>query len=290
LRLKVFRPSRKSLCTCAPKYTLNTYIGRCEHNCIYCYSSKFTFFRGKAKPNMAVVDNIEDLVKDKKKKLPVMLCSGTDPYQPLEKQYGATRRCVEVLAKHGFPIFIFTKSNLVVRDVDELNKTNAMVAMTITTVNPEKAKMIEPEAPSPSERLSGLRELHRKGVKTVARIDPIIPMLTDDEHELTSLLEALAKTGVKHITSATLKTVAGFFPRLRSIDPGLHTKLRPLYMKGKLAAGYRYLPPDYRRELMAKVKRLATEANFTFGACREGFPDLNTASCDGANYFWNNTP
>jgi DNA repair photolyase len=285
MRLEVFRPSGKSLCTCMPKYSINTYLGRCEHHCIYCYSSKFPVFRGKVRPNQVLVENFESMVMYKKRKLPVMICSNTDPYQPLEREYEITRKCIEILLKHGFPPFIFTKSNLVTRDVDLLRKTNAIVAMTITTIKNEKQKEIEPGAPATDKRLSALEELSQKGVKTIARIDPIIPMLTDDKDELRLLVQAVARAGARHITTATLKPVAGFFPRLKKVDPELHSKLRPLYMRGKLLVGYRYLAEDRRREIILNVRKLAEQAGVTFGSCREGFPELNTASCDGANYF-----
>ena len=285
MKMEVFSPSKESLCTCMPKYTLNTYLGRCGHRCIYCYSTKFPLFRSKARPNTLLAENVESLVKNKQRKLPVMLCSNTDPYQPLERKCEITRKCLEVLLKYGFPPFIFTKSNLVTRDIDLLRKANAVVAITVTTINHEKQRKIEPGAPAPNDRISALQQLSEKGIKTVARIDPVIPMLTDDENELKSLVQALAKTGTKHITTATLKPVTGFFPRLKKIDPELHAELRPLYMKGKLLVGYRYLPEDRRKPIVLTVRKLAREAGVTFGACREGFPELNTASCDGANYF-----
>ncbi|MEM2111852.1 MAG: radical SAM protein [Candidatus Bathyarchaeia archaeon] len=284
--MDVFSPSKKSMCTCMPKYSLNTYLGRCQHDCIYCYSVKFPVFRGKAKPNLLLAENVELMVKNKKKKLPVMICSSTDPYQPLEEEYLITRKCIEVLARYNFPLMIFTKSHLVVRDLDVLTQTNALVEMTVTTINTEKQKKIEPRAPTLTKRLAALQKLSNEGVKTVARIDPVIPMLTDDEKELTTLVESLARTGVKHVTAATLRPVVGFFPRLKKVDPELHAKLRPLYMKGKLILGYRYLPEDHRKSIIAKVRRLTKDVGLTFGSCREGFSEWNTAACDGANYLW----
>lgn len=139
-------------------------------------------------------------------------------------------------------------------------------------------------ARQPKRKISCLKKLSNEGVKTAARIDPIIPMLNDDENELTTLVKLLAETGIKHITVSTLKTVTGFFPRLNMVDPELYAKLRPLYMKGKLIVGYRYLPENIRKSIIAKMRNLTIEAGLTFGSCREGFPEWNTAACDGANY------
>lgn len=241
-------------------------------------------FRGKVKPNLLLAQNIELMAKNKKKRLPVMICSNTDPYQPLEEKYLVTRKCIEVLARYNFPLMIFTKSHLITRDLDVLKKANALVVMTVTTMNPEIQRKIEPAASTPNERLAALKKLSNEGVKTAARIDPIIPMLNDDEKELTTLVKSLAETGIKHVTVSTLKTVTGFFPRLYMVDPELHATLRPLYMKGKLIVGYRYLPENMRKSIIAKVRNLTMEAGLTFGSCREGFPEWNTAACDGANY------
>jgi DNA repair photolyase len=164
-------------------------------------------------------------------------------------------------------------------------KVDTVVAMTVTTLNLEKQRLIEPDAPSPDERFSALARLSSEDVKTVARIDPLIPTLTDSEVELRSLVTALAETGVKHITASTLKPVEGFFPRLEKIDFELHERLMPMYVNGELRAGYRYLNPLQRREMITRIAKLAKQAGLTFGSCREGFPELNTAACDGASYF-----
>jgi len=214
-----------------------------------------------------------------------MICSGTDPYQPLEKSVGATRTCIEALVKHDFPIFVFTKSNLITRDIDLFKKTDAVVSMTVTTLDREKQLLIEPDAPSPEERLSALSELSSEGVKTVARIDPLIPTLTDSEVELKTLVTALADAGARHITTSTLKPVVGFFPLLENVDSELKARLKPIYMDGELRVGYRYLNVRQRREMITRVAKQAKQAGLTFGSCREGFPELNTAACDGASYF-----
>ena len=127
MRLPLFNAYRRAYCTCQPKYNLNTYLGRCQHQCIYCYATKFPSFTGPAKPRLTLIENINRMVKNTKKKLPVMLSDCTDPYQPLEEHYKITRKCVETLAKHGFPLLIVTKSHLVTRDIELFQKTPTVV-------------------------------------------------------------------------------------------------------------------------------------------------------------------
>jgi len=147
MRLPLFNSPRAGFCTCLPKFNLNTYLGRCAHECIYCYAVKFPSFVGRTLPRLKLLDQIESMAENTKHKLPVMMSDCTDPYQPLEAERKITRRCAEVLAKHGFPLLIVTKSDMVTRDLDVFKRTPTVVAMTITTPHEDVAKLIEPFAP-----------------------------------------------------------------------------------------------------------------------------------------------
>jgi DNA repair photolyase len=112
-----------------------------------------------------------------KKRMGRVWISGTcDPYQPLEKKYELTKRCLEILAEHAWPVTIQTKSPLVGRDVELLRKTkDAEVGFTITTADENIRKMFEPNAPPINERTATLEELHSAGVRTFAMIAPLLP-------------------------------------------------------------------------------------------------------------------
>jgi DNA repair photolyase len=112
-----------------------------------------------------------------KKRMGRVWISGTcDPYQPLEKKYELTKRCLEILAEHAWPVTIQTKSPLAGRDVELLRKIkDAEVGFTITTADESIRKMFEPNAPSINERIATLEELHSAGVKTFAMIAPLLP-------------------------------------------------------------------------------------------------------------------
>ncbi len=105
------------------------------------------------------------------------MSSVTDPYQPIEKKYMITRKCLEVLALHRFPVDILTKSPLVLRDTDIIsNLKDAVVGITITTDDDNMRKVFEPGAPAILSRIDALKKLHRKGIATYVFIGPALPM------------------------------------------------------------------------------------------------------------------
>lgn len=281
MRLPLFKSSQMLLCTCLPKYNLNTYLGRCAHGCLYCYAVKFPSFMGPPHPRTGLLDTIEGMAKGTREKLPVMISDCTDPYQPLEAEYRITRRCAQVLAKHNFPLLIVTKSNLVTRDIDIFQQTKTVVSMTITTLRNDIAGLIEPHAPSPDLRISALKRIGEEGIPTVARVDPIIPTINDDERGFEELISALADVGVRQVTVSTLKPVKGFFSTLRSIDPELHGRLWDLYKDGDWALGYRRMRKVRSKELIGKLRPIIIRYGLQFASCREGLPMLNTSLCDG---------
>jgi DNA repair photolyase len=155
-----------------------------------------------------------------------------------------------------------------------------MVCLTITTSDDATARLIEPYAPSSSERLSAVETLIGKGIPTSVRIDPIIPFVNDEPEVL---IRKLASVGVKHVTSSTLKVRPGNWRRFRDALPGTAEKLESLYFReGEKMGNYVYLPRDLRFQLLKKVGCLAQEYGMRFGTCREGFRGLNTATCDGS--------
>ena len=123
----------------------------------------------------------------------VSIANSSDPYPRLEAETGLTRKCLAILAQSNCRIQIITKSNLVTRDTDLLTKAPATVAITITTDNDDKARLIEPYAPSPTERLKAVERLICKGIPVSVRIDPVIPFVNDNSE---SLIATLANMGV----------------------------------------------------------------------------------------------
>jgi DNA repair photolyase len=284
MQLSRFKTSVKGFCTCPSKYNLNTYLGRCGHNCIYCYATKFPTFNGPTKPRTELVGQIEQMAKDTKAKLPVMISDCTDPYQPLEKEYQITRKCIEILVKHGFPLLIVTKSDLVTRDINLFQKTPTVVSVTITTKKEDTAKQIEPNAPPPEKRISALQKIVAAGIPATARIDPIIPYVNDASEEFEDLVSTLAAVGVKQITISTVKPVRDFFTKIGRAFPDSYNKITEAYRDASWIMGYRYLATEKRRANINKLRPIVLKYGLQFAACREGFPEYNTTTCDGTAY------
>jgi DNA repair photolyase len=210
----------------------------------------------------------------------VSISNSSDPYPRLEAQTGLMRNCLEILSQNNCRVQIITKSNLVVRDVDLLRRVPSVVSLTITTDNDGTAKLIEPNAPPPSERLKALKTLIESGIPTSVRIDPIIPFVNDSPEKL---VESVARMGVRHITSSTYKVKPDDWRRFSTAVPKIAEKLRPLYFeRGQKMGGYTCLPKDLRSDLMRKVAFLAKKYGLKFGACRENLSSMNTAVCDGS--------
>ncbi|MGD0146829.1 MAG: radical SAM protein [Nitrososphaerales archaeon] len=162
-------------------YVINPYTG-CQHGCSYCYARFIKRFSGHKEPWGEFVDVKINapllLAKEitKKKRGRVWVSGLCDPYQPLEEEYKLTRRCLEILRQHNWPVIIQTRSPLVLRDIDIIREAGEFeVGFTVTTANDEIRKLFEPNAPPIGERITALDEFHRAGVKTYAMIAPILP-------------------------------------------------------------------------------------------------------------------
>jgi DNA repair photolyase len=210
----------------------------------------------------------------------VSISNSSDPYPRVEATACLTRKCLEILAESNCRIQIITKSNIVVRDDDLLCKTPSTVALTITTDDEDIAKLLEPRAPSPRERLKAAEDLTNKDIPVSVRIDPIIPFVNDKPEKLVA---TLASIGIKHITSSTYKIKPDNWHRFSTVMPEAAEKLNPLYFQqGEKIGGNTLLPRDLRLKLMENMRSLAMANGMKFGVCREGLAQLNTATCDGS--------
>jgi len=162
-------------------YALNAYVG-CQHACVYCYAKFMKRFTGHREPWGEFVDvkiNAPELLMrevTKKNKGNVWISGVCDAYQPLERRYRLTRRCIEILVDNGWPIFVQTKSPLVLRDIEIIKRAeDAEVGFTITTADEKIRKIFEPYAPTIHRRVEALGKLHDAGIRTFAMIAPLLP-------------------------------------------------------------------------------------------------------------------
>jgi DNA repair photolyase len=143
------------------------------------------------------------------RKQSIAIGTATDPYQPAERRYGITRRILEVLAKErGRSISMVTKSDLVARDAEILAgiaRANILhVNLTITTVDEDLARLLEPYAPRPTLRLDAIASLTDAGVSTGVLPNPIMPLITDSEENLHAVAAASARAGANSFGSGVL--------------------------------------------------------------------------------------
>ena len=188
--------------------SLNPYRG-CEHGCIYCFARPFHEYLGLSagvdfETKIFVKLNAAELLRKelsaKSWEPQTVVMSGvTDCYQPFEKKFGITRQCLEVFAEFRNPIAIITKNHLVTRDIDILarmaQQNLARVNFSITTLDNDIARTMEPRASTPKRRLEAVKILSDAGVPVNAMIAPIVPGLTDDE--IPALVEAVAQAGAE---------------------------------------------------------------------------------------------
>jgi DNA repair photolyase len=187
------------------EYTANLYRG-CTHACVYCYAPSLIHDERKwgayvdAKVNAPAVIDRE---LRHAKKMVVFISSASDPYQPVEARYKITRKVLNVLLKHDFPVLLLTRSPLILRDLDLLKQFNWLrVGFSITTV---PSKFYEPGVPSLETRLDTLGKLSDNGITTWVSMAPIIPqlILTD----MRALFQKIKNAGVSTVTLGVLRFI-----------------------------------------------------------------------------------
>lgn len=187
---------------------VNPYRG-CEHGCAYCFARPFHEYLGFSagldfETKILVKENAPELLRaelSRKKWVPqaISMSAISDCYQPVERRLELTRRCLAVLAEFRNPVGIITKNHLVTRDIDYLAELArhqaAHVCVSLTTLDPELAKTLEPRASPPSRRLAAIEELSAAGIPVIALTAPLIPGLND--HEIPELLAQAARAGAR---------------------------------------------------------------------------------------------
>lgn len=207
--------------------SINPYRG-CEHGCIYCYARPFHEYLGMSagldfETKILVKEDAPELLREelnaKSWEPKLIAISGvTDAYQPIERKLEITRRCLGVLAEFRNPVAIITKNHLVTRDVDhlaELARFNAArVFISITTLDPKLANIMEPRASTPELRLAAVKTLADAGIPVGVMVAPIVPAITD--HEMPAILAAAKKAGAEWAGRVVLRlplAVAPLFER-----------------------------------------------------------------------------
>ena len=248
-------------------WTINPYRG-CEFACKYCYARythEFMEMRDGVdfEQKIFVKQHAADLLRQElhhvKPGEEIAIGTATDPYQPAERRFEVTRAILEEFARHrGLEIGIVTKSNLVLRDVDllqQIQKNNRLfVNITITTLNADLARILEPRAPRPDLRLEAMQKLNQAGVAAGVICAPVLPGITDLPRDLEQLVRATAKAGGKYISANSLFlkpcSAAVFLPFLEKEFPQLVESYRQRYKDRA------FLSASYRKPLSQLIARL----------------------------------
>jgi DNA repair photolyase len=241
-------------------WAINPYRG-CEFACKYCYARythEFMELRDGVdfERKIFVKQQAAGLLRSELKKVKlgeeIAIGTATDPYQPAERRFEITRAILEELARHsGLTIGIVTKSNLVTRDVEILrlvgDRNRICVNMTVTTVDAELARKLEPRAPRPDLRLEAVRQLNLEGVDAGVICAPVLPEITDRPRDLEALVKAASEAGAKWIFANPLFlkpcSAAVFLPFLAEHFPALVDDYKKRY------EGRAFLPKGYGQRL-----------------------------------------
>jgi len=250
-------------------WAINPYRG-CEFACKYCYARythEFMELRDgvEFERKIFVKQHTAELLRQELKKVKrgeeIAIGTATDPYQPAERRFEVTRAILEELAKHsGLEIGIVTKSNLVTRDAEILRRVGEnnriFVNVTVTTVDVELARKLEPRAPRPDLRLETVRQLNLAGVDAGVICAPVLPEITDRPRDLEALVKAASEAGAKYIFANPLFlkpcSAAVFLPFLEEQFPALVDNYKRRYENRA------FLPKGYGQrlsQLMTMLRR-----------------------------------
>lgn len=250
---------------------MNLYRG-CSHGCIYCDSRSSCYHMDHDFEDIEVKENgvqlLKKALKSKKEKCMIGTGSMTDPYIPLEVELKYLRESLELIYKYGFGFTCITKSDIILRDLDLLekinNKTKVVVQMTLTTYDEELCKIIEPNVASTKERVDVLKKLNEKGIPSVVWLTPILPFINDTEENINGILDYCIEANVKGIIcfgmGLTLREGDReyFYKNLDTHFPGLKEKYIKTYKNNYS------LPSQNNAKLMKIFKKRCEENNILY--------------------------
>lgn len=226
----------------SPQNGMNLYRG-CTHGCIYCDSRSKCYRMNHDFEDVEVKLRAEEILEHtlKRKRTKGMIFTGsmTDPYIPIEEELKITRRCLNQIERFDFGVVIQTKSNLILRDIDILEKINkktkCVVAMTLTTYDEDLCRKLEPNVCTTRERFEVLMEMKKRGIPTVVWLSPFLPFINDTEENLRGLMNYCIEAGVYGIINFGIGLTLRegnreyFYDQLDRKFPGLKEKYIETY-------------------------------------------------------------
>jgi len=253
-------------------YSVNPYYG-CSFNCIYCYikGSKYGSTELAAKINAPEILDRQLRHRAKKKEYGIIaLSSSTEPYMHVERKFELTRMILQKILKYRFPVEIATKSKLVLRDLDVLEKIDStailptdlaqrlgrgvIISFSISTLDEELAKIVEPGAPSPKERLETMLKCKQEGFLVGVNYIPVLPFLSDSEEDLDEMIKTAKDYGADYVLIGSLTLFGNeandcktlYYKFLEEYFPELVPKYKSLFKNS-------FAPPKRYQAKLAKI-------------------------------------
>jgi len=272
--------------------TVNVTRG-CAHACVYCYAQGYSTYPGDGR--VVVYSNLPEKLQDelarKRKPVPkVYFSPSCDCFQPLDAVLDITYEVMQLLLKRGVPLAFLTKGAIPERFLRLFSMKPHLVhaQIGITTLDGSIARAIELNAVIPEERIRNMEQLTRLGVHTMARMDPLVPFLTDTDASLSQLFKSISHAGVKSVVVNYLflrSALSGkVLPVLRQVM-GSVDDLRGLLSRGTDMAMYRdrslirVLPTEYRRVGYERIRQLAERCGLQVHICGCKNSDITSERC-----------
>jgi DNA repair photolyase len=270
--------------------TINPYQG-CHHRCGYCYATYewSPEFYDKIYSKSNAPEILENQLKSWKSETvgPVMISSATDAYQPAELKFALTRKCTKVLQKYNVPYYVFTKSTIILRDLElhKQYKDNCFVVWSITTCNEKIRRIIEPGTPPTYAMFAVIKKFSDVGIRCGVNIDPIIPLVTDSPEDIEFILDSCLRAGVSYIFGAILRLRADIWERMKtiltllSIRDGIQKYNRIFHFTEPLRSGYNIAADQfYSKTILENLRESVLQRGISFD-----FPDLSENKFIGKN-------
>lgn len=268
-------------------YSVNPYQG-CSFNCIYCYTrgSKYGTHLEKS---LSVKVNAPELLEKQlsqramKEEYGIICFASQEAYLPIEKEFKITRKLLEIVLKYRFPIHIGTKSTLVLRDLDILKEIDrqailpadlkeklnrgVIISFSFSTLNEKLARIFEPGAPRPKERLETMRECKKEGFRVGVNFIPVLPFLSDSAAHLEGMIKTAKDYGADWVLVGGLTLFGNgpqdsktlYYKALGKHFPELISKYKSLFQ-------IFFAPPkEYQKELEEKSKELCAQYGIKYG-------------------------
>jgi DNA repair photolyase len=259
-------------------YSINPYQG-CTFNCIYCYTrgSKYGTHLSKT---LSVKINAPELLEKqlsrraKRGEYGIICIASQEAYLPIEKEFKLTRKLLEIILSQRFPVFIGTKSTLVLRDLDILKeidrnailpedlreklKRGTVISFSLSTLDEKLAKIFEPGAPPPKKRLETMRKCKEEGFLAGVNFIPVLPFLSDSDEQLEEMIKTAKDFGADFTLVGGLTLFGNgpsdsktlYYKVLKKHFPELIPKYKSLYRI------FPFPSKEYQRKLEEKAQKL----------------------------------